>query len=59
MLVAGDMDLESVPREAEEGLRERRVLQSDQWTISTEQMRRAADVGKERKGMGGRGPRNF
>ena len=45
-----------MPREVEEYLRERRVVQSDQWTIGPERIRHGAD---ERKSMSGGRPRNF
>ncbi|KAI0253844.1 FAD/NAD-P-binding domain-containing protein [Lactifluus subvellereus] len=52
-LVAEDVDLESVPREIEEGVKERRVVEYDQWKkIDAEEMRRGAEMGKERERMG-------
>jgi adrenodoxin-NADP+ reductase len=51
-LVAEDVDLESVPREVEEGVKEKRVVEYDQWkNIDVEEMRRGAVIGKERERM--------
>ncbi len=53
-LVANDaVDLESVPGEVEEGVRARRVVQYDQWKkIDAEEVRRGAEMDKERERMG-------
>jgi adrenodoxin-NADP+ reductase len=52
-LVDDDVDLESVPKEVEEGVKGRRVVQYDQWKkIDAEEMRRGATTGKERERMG-------
>jgi adrenodoxin-NADP+ reductase len=48
-----DLDLESVPMEVERGVRERRVVQYDQWKkIDAEEVRRGEETGKERERMG-------
>jgi adrenodoxin-NADP+ reductase len=47
------VDLESVPGEVEEGVRERCVVQYDQWKkIDAEEVRRGAEMDKERERMG-------
>jgi adrenodoxin-NADP+ reductase len=54
LLVAdGAVDLESVPEEVEQGLRERQVVQYDQWKkIDDAERWCGAEVGKERERMG-------
>ena len=52
VLVAEDVDLESVPREVEEGVEEKRVVEYDLWKkIDVEEMRRGAAIDKERERM--------
>jgi adrenodoxin-NADP+ reductase len=52
-LVSEDVDLESVPREIEQGVKERQVVQYDQWkNIDAEEVRRGEESGKERERMG-------
>jgi len=53
VLVSEDVDLESVPREIEQGVKDRRVVQYDQWKkIDAEEVRRGEESGKERERMG-------
>ncbi|KAH9996180.1 hypothetical protein BJV74DRAFT_795122 [Russula compacta] len=53
VLVADDVDLESVPREIEQGVKDRRVVEYDQWKkIDAEEIRRGEERGKERERMG-------
>lgn len=53
VLVADDVDLESVPREIEQGVKDRRVVEYDQWKkIDAEEIRRGEARGKERERMG-------
>ncbi|KAI0256248.1 FAD/NAD-P-binding domain-containing protein [Lactifluus subvellereus] len=53
VLVAEDVDLECVPREVKEGIKERRVMEYDQWKkIDAEEVRRGTEMGKERERMG-------
>jgi adrenodoxin-NADP+ reductase len=52
-LVSEDVDLESVPRTVEQGIKEKRVVQYDQWKkIDAEEIRRGVERGKERERMG-------
>jgi adrenodoxin-NADP+ reductase len=60
VLVSDDVDLESVPREVEQGIVERRVLQYGQWKrIDAEEIRRGEEGGKERERMGWEEAREF
>jgi adrenodoxin-NADP+ reductase len=53
ILVSDDVDPESVPKAVEQGLKEKRVMEYDQWTkLDAEEMRRGAERGKERERMG-------
>jgi len=53
VLVSDDVDLESVPWEIEEGMREKRITRYDQWKkIDAEEVRRGEEMGKERERMG-------
>ncbi|KAH9032426.1 hypothetical protein EDB85DRAFT_2145547 [Lactarius pseudohatsudake] len=52
-LVDDAVDLESVPEEVVEGVRARHVVQYDQWKkIDAEEVRRCAEMDKERERMG-------
>jgi adrenodoxin-NADP+ reductase len=52
VLVGDDVDLESLPKEVEEGVKERPVVEHNQWKrVDAEEMRRGAARGKEREGM--------
>ncbi len=60
VLVSDDVDLESVPKEIEQGVKERRVVQYDQWKkIDAEEVRRGKEMGKERERMGWDEAREF
>jgi len=60
VLVSDDVDPESVPREIEQGVKERRVVQYDQWKkIDAEEVRRGEEMGKERERMGWDEARKF
>ena len=53
LVVDNAVDLESVPGEVEEGVWARRVVQYDQWKkIDAEEVRRGAEMDKERERMG-------
>jgi adrenodoxin-NADP+ reductase len=53
MLVSDDVDLGSVPKAVEQGIKERRVVQYGQWkNIDAEEMRRGEERSKERERMG-------
>jgi adrenodoxin-NADP+ reductase len=53
VLVSDDVDLESVPKAVEQGLKENRVVDYDQWKkLDAEEMRRGEEWGKERERMG-------
>jgi adrenodoxin-NADP+ reductase len=53
ILVSDDVDLESVPKAVEQGMKEKRVVEYDQWKkLDAEEMRRGAERGKERERMG-------
>jgi len=53
VLVSDDVDPESLPRAVEQGMKEKRVVQYDQWkNIDAEEMRRGVERGKERERMG-------
>ena len=53
ILVSGDVDLKSVPKAVEQGMKEKRVVEYDQWKkLDAEEMRRGAEKGKERERMG-------
>jgi adrenodoxin-NADP+ reductase len=53
VLVSEDVDPESVPRAVEQGVKEKRVVQYDQWKkIDAEEVRRGVERGKERERMG-------
>lgn len=53
VLISDNVDLESVPREIEQGVKEKRVVQYDQWKkIDAEEVRRGEERGKERERMG-------
>ena len=53
ILVSDDVDLESVPKAVEQGMREKRVVEYDQWKkLDVEEIRRGAERGKERERMG-------
>jgi len=53
ILVSDDVDLESVPKAIEQGRKEKRVVEYDQWKkLDAEEMRRGAERGKERERMG-------
>ena len=60
VLVSDDVDPESVPKEIEQGVKERRVVQYDQWKkIDAEEVRRGEEMGKERERMGWDEAREF
>lgn len=53
ILVSDDVDLESVPKSVEQGMKEKRVVEYDQWKkLDAEEVRRGAEKGKERERMG-------
>jgi adrenodoxin-NADP+ reductase len=53
ILVSDDVDLEGVPKAVEQGLKEKHVVDYDQWKkLDAEEMRRGAERGKERERMG-------
>jgi adrenodoxin-NADP+ reductase len=53
ILVSDDVDLESVPKAVEQGMKEKHVVEYDQWKkLDAEEMRRGAEWGKERERMG-------
>ena len=53
ILVSDDVDPESVPKAVEQGLKEKRVVEYDQWKkLDAEEMRRGEERGKERERMG-------
>ena len=53
VLVSEDVDLESVPRTVEQGIKEKRVVEYDEWKkLDAEEMRRGVQSGKERERMG-------
>jgi adrenodoxin-NADP+ reductase len=53
VLVSEDVDLESVPRTVQQGIKEKRVVPYDEWKkIDGEEMRRGIEKGKERERMG-------
>jgi adrenodoxin-NADP+ reductase len=53
ILVSDDVDLESVPKSVEQGMKEKRVVEYDQWMkLDAEEVRRGAEKGKERERMG-------
>jgi adrenodoxin-NADP+ reductase len=53
ILVSDDVDLESMPRAVEQGMKEKRLVEYDQWKkLDAEEMRRGAERGKERERMG-------
>ena len=53
VLVSDDVDLESVPKEIEQAVKERHVVQYDQWKkIDAEEVRRGEESSKERERMG-------
>ena len=52
MLVSDDVDLESLPGAVGQGIKEKRVVQYEQWKkIDAEEMRRGVEKGKERERM--------
>jgi adrenodoxin-NADP+ reductase len=52
IIVSDDVDLESVPKALEQGMKEKRVVEYDQWKkLDAEEMRRGAERGKERERM--------
>ena len=52
VLVSDDVNLDSVPRAVEQGMKDERVVQYDQWKkIDAEEMRRGVEKGKERERM--------
>ncbi|KAH9959206.1 hypothetical protein BC827DRAFT_519899 [Russula dissimulans] len=60
VLVSDDVDLESVPREIEEGMREKLIMRYDHWKkIDAEEVRRGEESGKERERMGWEEAREF
>jgi len=60
VLVSDDVDPESVPKEIKQGVKERRVVQYDQWKkIDAEEVRRGEEMGKERERMGWDEAREF
>ena len=53
ILVSDDVDLESVPKAVEQAVKEKRVVEYDQWKkLDAEEIRRGAERGKERERMG-------
>ena len=53
ILVSDDVDLESVPKAVEQGMKEKRVVEYDQWNkLDAEEIRCGAERGKERERMG-------
>ena len=53
ILVSDDVDLESVPKAVEQGMKEKRVVEYDQWKkLDAEEIRCGAERGKERERMG-------
>ena len=60
VLVSEDVDLESVPRTVEQGIKEKRVVEYDEWKkIDAEEMRRGVQNCKERERMGWEEVREF
>jgi adrenodoxin-NADP+ reductase len=52
VLVSDDVDLESLPGAVEQGIKEKRVVQYEQWKkIDAEELRRGVESGKERERM--------
>ena len=53
ILISDNVDLESVPKTVEQGMKEKRVVEYGQWKkLDAEEMRRGAERGKERERMG-------
>ncbi|KAH9993633.1 hypothetical protein BJV77DRAFT_997887, partial [Russula vinacea] len=60
VLVSEDVDLESVPRTVEQGIKEKRVVEYDEWKkIDAEEVRRGVQMVKNVKEWGGRKCTNF
>ncbi|KAI9457885.1 FAD/NAD-P-binding domain-containing protein [Russula earlei] len=59
LVSSSDVDPESVPREIEEGVRDKRIVRYDQWKkVDAEEVRRGEE-GKERERMGWEEARDF
>ena len=53
ILISEDADLESVPESVEQGVKEKQVVEYDQWKkLDAEELRRGIERGKERERLG-------